>query len=137
DYSPAVTLRTSMIGLEIAHKYGLIEWFLSQTGTVKGYRRAIFSGLTTAAMSEVIEQVLSGPAKHGIYHVSADPISKLDLLGALRDALGLKTQIVPADEPAIDRSLDSARFRGEFRYNPPSWQAMITALAAEIRRRKA
>jgi dTDP-4-dehydrorhamnose reductase len=137
DYAPAITLRTSMIGLELAHSYGLVEWFLSQKGTVKGYRRAIFSGLTTAAMSEVIEQVLTGPARQGIYHVSAEPISKHDLLSALRDELGLATNIVPADEPAIDRSLDSARFRREFGYNPPSWKTMIAALATEIRRRKA
>jgi dTDP-4-dehydrorhamnose reductase len=135
-YAPAITLRTSMIGLELAHNYGLIEWFLAQRGSVKGFRRAIFSGLTTSAMSEVIEGLLGGPALHGIYHVSAEPISKHALLCALRDALGLKIDIVPCDEPLMDRSLDSTRFRQEFGYNPPSWQHMISSLAAEIRGRR-
>ena len=41
----AVTLRTSIIGHEVKRAVSLVDWFLSQQGTVKGYRRAIFSGL--------------------------------------------------------------------------------------------
>lgn len=135
--APCVTLRTSMIGPEIVHRHGLVEWFLAQKGPVRGFRRAIFSGLTTAEMGAAIERVVSKePRPSGLYHVSTDPISKHDLLCSLRDALELKTEIVPADEPAIDRSLDSGRFRGEFGYNPPGWPQMIDSLAAEIRGRR-
>jgi len=131
-YAPGITLRTSMIGFELNGAHGLLEWFLAQTGTVRGYRRAIFSGLTTIEMCRVIERILSHDSnRHGVYHLSAEPISKHDLLCALRDALHLPVEITPADEPAIDRSLDSSRFREEFRYNPPAWRDMIGELAAE------
>lgn len=130
--APAITLRTSMIGFELNGRQGLLEWFLAQTGTVRGYRRAIFSGLSTLEICRVIERVMSSdPGRHGIYHVSAEPISKYELLCAVRDALGLKVQIEPADKPAIDRSLDSGRFRAQFGYNPPAWHDMIRELAAE------
>jgi dTDP-4-dehydrorhamnose reductase len=41
-------------------------------------------------------------------------------------------EIVPVDEPRIDRSLDSTRFRKAFSYQPPSWDRMLDELAREI-----
>jgi dTDP-4-dehydrorhamnose reductase len=132
--SGAITLRTSMIGLGLYRKTSLVDWFLGQRGPVKGYRNAVFSGLTTAEISRVIGMLIEKhPQAHGLYHLSAAPISKLDLLVKLRDALGLRVDIVAADEPRIDRSLDSTRFRQAFNYAPPSWDAMLGELAAEIR----
>ena len=45
DYPNAITLRTSIIGHELEGARSLVGWFLSQNGSVKGFRRAIFSGL--------------------------------------------------------------------------------------------
>ncbi|RYD84785.1 MAG: SDR family oxidoreductase, partial [Verrucomicrobiaceae bacterium] len=42
-----ITLRTSMIGLELHRKRSLIEWYLAQSGTIRGFAHAIYSGLTT------------------------------------------------------------------------------------------
>jgi dTDP-4-dehydrorhamnose reductase len=42
-----LTLRTSIIGLELSRRKSLVEWFLAQRGTIKGYKKAIFSGFTT------------------------------------------------------------------------------------------
>jgi dTDP-4-dehydrorhamnose reductase len=132
--SGAVTLRTSMIGLGLYRKTSLVDWFLAQKGPVKGYRKAIFSGLTTFEISRVIGMLIEKyPAASGLYHLSADPIDKFELLTKLRDQLALKTEIVPVDEPRIDRSLDSTRFREEFGYTPPSWDAMLAELAREVR----
>jgi dTDP-4-dehydrorhamnose reductase len=131
----ALTLRTSMIGIELARKTGLVEWFLSQRGKmIKGYRKAIFSGFTTAELARVIEGLLtSHPQAAGLYHVSAAPITKFDLLSRLNDRLDLGIRIEPDEAVAVDRSLDSTRFRGEFGYAPPSWDAMLDELASEIR----
>ena len=131
----ALTLRTSMIGTELARKTGLVEWFLSQRGKmIKGYRKAIFSGLTTAELARVIEcLVTSHPEAAGLYHLSAAPISKLDLLSRLNERLNLDIRIEPDEAVAIDRSLDSTRFRNEFNYAPPSWDEMLNELASEIR----
>ena len=40
DYDNAVTLRTSIIGHELASAHGLVGWFLSQTGPVRGFTKA-------------------------------------------------------------------------------------------------
>jgi dTDP-4-dehydrorhamnose reductase len=128
--SPAITLRTSIIGSELSRKTGLLEWFLAQQGTIRGYRRAIFSGFTTTEMARIIEMLLTRyPGAHGLYHVSSAAISKYELLTLIRDRLGLSTRIEPEDDFHCDRSLDSTRFRAAFAYEPPSWPAMIDELA--------
>jgi len=46
-----LTLRTSIIGPELPGRHqGLLEWFLASAGTVPGYTKVVFSGLTTLAM---------------------------------------------------------------------------------------
>lgn len=129
-----ITLRTSIIGPELARKTGLLEWFLAQSGTIRGFRRAIFSGFTTAELARVIEMLLvHHPDASGVYHASTDPISKFDLLVGIRDRLGRDVEIVPDDDFHCDRSLDSSRFRAEFGYTPPSWNRLLDELAADIK----
>lgn len=129
----AITLRTSMIGTQIVRKTGLVEWFLAQRDRIRGYRRAIFSGFTTAELARIIELVLMRlPAASGVYHVSGDAISKHDLLALLNERLGLGIDIAPDDEVVCDRSLDSTRFRRLSGYRPPDWPAMVDELAREI-----
>lgn len=125
-----LTLRTSIIGRELARKTGLLEWLLSQRGAiVKGYRNAIFSGFTTHELARVIEMLLvEHPEASGLYHVSSQPISKYDLLQKINTALRLGVTVVPDEEFRCDRSLDSSRFRREFGYQPPSWDDMVTDL---------
>ena len=131
--SHCLTLRTSMIGLELSRKKSLIEWFLAQKGTVNGYKKVIFSGFTTLELSRVIENmILNYPEASGIYHVSSDPISKLDLLSMIKEGLKLPIEIIPDESFACDRSLDSSKFRQEFNYNPPSWEEMIVELCKDI-----
>lgn len=133
-YAPGLTLRTSMIGLELRRKGGLLEWFLAQRATVKGYRNAIFSGFTTRELARIVEMLLvRHPAASGLYHVSAAAISKYDLLALVKRKLGLKIRIAPDRGVRIDRSLDSGRFRREFGYRPPSWETMIAELARDMR----
>jgi dTDP-4-dehydrorhamnose reductase len=132
----AITLRTSIIGLELARRTSLIEWFLSQRGTVKGYTRAIYSGFTTLEFARIIEQVLvDHPNSHGLYHVATDPIDKFTLLQMLNDRLGHPVEIVPDDAFVCDRSLDGSRFRADFGYSAPSWGRMLDELAAQIKER--
>lgn len=128
--APGITLRTSIIGRELSRKTGLLEWFLAQQGPIKGFRHAIFSGFTTLEMSRIIERILlHSPPLYGLYHVSSAPINKHDLLRLIRDKLGLQIEINADDAFKCDRSLDSARFRHDFNYAPPSWDTMIAELA--------
>lgn len=134
DGRSALTLRTSMIGPELKRKTNLVEWFLAQRGkSIKGWRKAIFSGFTTAEMSRLIEMIVTKhPGAHGIYHASCEPISKFDLLSRLESRIRSGTTIAPDDSVRCDRSLDSTRFRAAFGYAPPSWDAMLDELAADI-----
>ncbi len=128
-----LTLRTSIIGIELSRKKSLLEWFLAQSGAVKGFRNAIFSGFSTIEMSKIIELMLvEHQEATGLYHVSSDPISKFDLLSMIKKALNLPMEIIPDEQLKCDRSLDSARFHDEFGYRPPSWESMIDELCKEI-----
>jgi dTDP-4-dehydrorhamnose reductase len=132
--APGLTVRTSIIGPELERRSGLLEWFRAQDGgTVTGYTQAVFSGLTTAALAELLAEVIERhPDLHGLYHVAAEPITKYDLLLGLREALALDCEIEPAPEPVVNRALDGSRFTSETGIRIPSWDEMITALAVEV-----
>ncbi|MDY0744277.1 SDR family oxidoreductase [Paucibacter sp. R3-3] len=131
DYPHAVTLRTSIIGHELDSANGLVGWFLSQTGGVKGFTRAIFSGLPTVELARVIrDHVLPRPELRGLYHVSATPIDKHALLTLVAKAYDRDTPITPDDRLVIDRSLDSSRFREATGYQPPNWPELVRRMRA-------
>lgn len=131
DYPHAVTLRTSIIGHELSSAHGLVNWFLSQSGSVSGFTRAIFSGLPTVELAGVIRDfVLPDPTLSGVYHVSVDPIAKYDLLKLVAQVYSKQIEIVPNDTLIIDRSLDSSRFREATGYLPDSWDALVKKMHA-------
>jgi dTDP-4-dehydrorhamnose reductase len=128
-----VTLRTSMIGPELSRRTGLLEWFLAQHGSIRGYRNAIFSGFTTIELARIIEMLLTRfPEASGLYHVSSAPISKLDLLTLLKKCMSLAVDITPYNDFRCDRSLISSRFQSEFGYRPPEWPAMVDELVTQL-----
>lgn len=129
DQPNAVTLRTSIIGPELAGAHGLVGWFLAQSGTVRGFTRAVFSGLPTVELARVIrDHVLPHPDLHGLYHVSAAPITKDELLRLVAQTYGKTITITPDDRLVIDRSLDSTRFRQLSGYQPPAWPELVRTM---------
>lgn len=131
DYPNAVTLRTSIIGHELSGAHGLVGWFLSQTGPVRGFTRAVFSGLPTVELARVIrDHVLPRPQMRGLYHVSAAPITKYELLRLVAATYGRDNDIAPDDKLVIDRSLDSTRFRALTGYVPADWPALVRSMHA-------
>jgi dTDP-4-dehydrorhamnose reductase len=127
-----LTLRTSIIGRELTRKESLLEWFLAQTGPIKGFKNAIYTGFTTLEMSRIIETLLlEHPSASGVYQVSSDPINKYDLLLLFREKLGHDIEILENESFRCDRSLDSSRFRRVFSYSPPTWERMVEDLNTE------
>lgn len=125
----SLTLRTSIIGRELSRHTSLLDWFLGQSGKVRGFTNAIYTGFTTLEMSRILELMLCKfPDAAGVYQVSSDPISKYELLLLIRKILGHQIEIIPDDVFCCDRSLDSSRFRAEFNYIPPTWPTMIEEL---------
>lgn len=129
-HSPhAITLRTSGIGHELNSNNGLLCWFLSQHRQVKGYAKAIYSGLPLVELARVIRDfVLPHPELNGLYHVSGKPISKFDLLKLIARVYGKDIRIVPDESIAIDRSLDSTRFIKATGYVAPEWPELIAQM---------
>jgi dTDP-4-dehydrorhamnose reductase len=123
----AVTLRTSMIGRELSSQQGLVEWFLSERGhEVKGFRKALFSGFTTLALSRILEAIIRDkPELDGLWQVAADPIDKYALLSLIDEVYGTGTTIVADDRFVCDRSLDGSAFLGQTGLAPPTWREMI------------
>jgi dTDP-4-dehydrorhamnose reductase len=129
DYPNAVTLRTSIIGHELDGARSLLCWFLAQTGKVRGFTRAVFSGLPTVELARVIrDHVLSKPELRGLYHVSAEPINKYELLKLVAQSYDKTIEIEPFDQLVIDRSLDSARFREATGYTAPQWPSLVRTM---------
>jgi dTDP-4-dehydrorhamnose reductase len=134
-----LTLRTSIIGLELTSKRGLVEWALSQSGEVRGYRRAIYSGVTTSELTRLVDNLLERhPKLHGVWHVASEPISKYDLLRALFGKVGRPgVSVVPDDDVFCDRSLDGSAFNEATGYRPMSWDDMLEELATTVQKREA
>jgi len=131
DYSHAITLRTSTIGHELQSEYGLLDWFLSQSGRCKGYTRAIFSGLPTVVFAQVVRDVVIPHVElSGLFHVAAKPINKYDLLKLIADVYGKEIEIVQDDKLSIDRSLNAKRFHLATGYIAPEWPELIKLMHA-------
>ena len=129
DYPHAVTLRTSIIGHELRSAHGLIDWFLSQQARVKGYTKAVFSGLPTCELARVVRDfVIPHASLRGVYHVAAEPISKHDLLQIVNREYGKNLQIEPDDQVKINRSLDASRFREATGYVASAWPDLIAQM---------
>ena len=127
DYPGCLTIRTSIIGRELDTSHGLIEWFMSQEGKkVSGYKNAVFSGLTTLALSEIITKIISDyPRLSGVCQVASEPISKYDLLNLVKKTYCLTVTIEPDETVINDRSLNPEKFKKETNIKIPSWEYMI------------
>lgn len=129
DYPHAITLRTSIIGHELEGARSLVGWFLAQSSPVRGFKKAIFSGLPTVEIARLIrDHVLPNPQLHGLHHVSAEPINKYDLLRLVADTYGRHIDIVADDSFVIDRSLDSSRFRSITGFQPKPWVELVRSM---------
>ena len=126
-YPHTITLRTSIIGYELQREqHGLVSWFLSQNERCSGYTKAIFSGLPTVVLSQIIRDIVIPRADlSGVYHVAGQAISKYDLLKEIAKVYGKEIEIVPSDQLAIDRSLNADRFRIATGYVAPGWPELI------------
>jgi len=124
-----VTLRTSIIGHELQGAHGLVEWFLAQPGKVRGFTRAIYTGMPTVEMERIIaEHVIPNRNLSGLHQVSSAPISKYDLLQLVARQYGKQTEIERHDDFVCDRSLDSSRFQAMTGYKPPAWPQLVEAM---------
>jgi dTDP-4-dehydrorhamnose reductase len=129
-----LTLRTSIIGWQLNTFSSLLSWFSQQRGKrIKGYQQAIYSGFSTRVLANLISDLIeTRPDLSGLYQVASEPISKYDLLIALRKELGWDDIKIELDDNFYcDRSLVGTRFSIATGWKPPDWDEMLTGLAEE------
>ena len=132
DSKNTLILRTSTIGHEHVTKYGLLEWFLSQSNVCSGYSRAIFSGLPSVIFAKILRDlIIPRPNLTGVYHIAGQPISKYDLLNLIAVEYKKSISIIDNKDFFIDRSLDDSKFINDTGFSAPNWKEMITIMKNE------
>jgi dTDP-4-dehydrorhamnose reductase len=104
----AFVIRTSIIGLATDKNLGLMSWFLNQTGPVKGFTNHLWNGLTTLEWAKLSAEIIAAPGTFPPISqpACAMPVSKYELLQAIRDATSHKIPIAPADHSTpLNRTL--------------------------------
>ena len=134
DQPHVLTVRTSTIGHEIGTCYGLLEWFLSQTVSCRGYSNAIFSGLPSIILAKIIRDVIiPNQALFGLYNISAEPIDKFSLLKLISEVYGRSILIDRDSDFVMNRSLDSQKFFKATGYIAPNWRDLIVSMYEDSR----
>jgi len=128
-----LTIRTSIIGPEIRDGgIGLFEWFMQQRGSVLGYTRVWWNGVTTLQLAKSIDHMLQHGVT-GLYHLTAPEIvSKYTLLRLFAETFRrTDVSIEPADEPRLDRTLVCTRT--DYEAIVPDYRAMMGELSDWMR----
>ena len=124
-----LTIRTSIIGPELNSKHGLLDWFLSQKGAVYGYTNAIFSVLPTHELSAIIRDlILPNKKLCGLFHISAAPISKYELLNLIAKVYAKKIKIIKHPEPKLNRALNCDQFKRKTGYTIKDWKTLVNEM---------
>lgn len=118
-----LTLRMSIIGNELkSNGNGLFEWFMRQKGTIKGYSKYFWSGITTLELTKQIKKIIELPTNLiGLYHLSPDFfISKYGLLKLMAKIFNKKIIINSDDTVKKNKVLINNR-KKEYYPNIPSY----------------
>jgi len=132
-----ITLRQSIVGPDLsADGIGLFNWFMAQRGSIRGYTRAMWTGITTLELAKVVDAAIRNPVP-GLHHMVPDhPISKHDLLQLFRQYTHrTDIEIEPWDAVAVDKSLIRTRF--DFPCRVPDYDSMVADMVAWIRAHRA
>ena len=128
----AVTLRTSIVGRELTEHASLVDWFLAQQSSVRGFTNALYTGMTTGTMAGLVLTILEDhPALWGLYQAAGDPISKYGLLRELDQAFGKNLAIAPDGSFHCDRRLDGSALETAIGWKAPDWPVQIAGLATD------
>lgn len=125
DDNMNLTFRNSIVGPDMKENgIGLFNWFMKQSGTINGYSKAIWTGVTTLTLAKAMERAAMENLT-GIYNlVNNQSISKFDLLGLfnkhMRDG---KINILPSDAVNLNKSL--VNNRKDFSFEVPSYEQMV------------
>lgn len=131
-----LTFRNSIIGPDINEKgIGLFHWFMQQNGSINGFTKAIWTGVTTLTLAKAIEQALTTDLT-GLYNlVNQNSISKYDLLCLFNKYFRNNELIINKSEQLIlDKTLVCKR--DDFDFIVPSYEQMIIEMKEWVDKHK-
>lgn len=123
--SKNLTLRNSIIGPDIKENgIGLFNWFMKQNGTINGYTKAVWTGVTTLTLAKAMEKAATENLT-GLYNlVNNDIITKFDLLKLFNKHMRNSfLTIEPSESVNLNKSLINKR--KDFSFIVPSYEDMI------------
>lgn len=136
DDDKNITFRNSIVGPDMnKNGIGLLNWFMQQNGTIRGYTKAMWTGLTTLELAKAMEYAAKVKAT-GLYNmVYKESISKFDLLKLFNNYLRNNELVIePFDGFVADKSLVRTRF--EFDYLIPDYEKMVFELSEWIKKHR-
>lgn len=128
-----LTFRNSIVGPDMSPGgVGLLNWFMQQSGPVRGYTGAIWTGLTTLELAKAMEHE-AGEGTAGLVNmVPEGSISKYDLLHLFnRELRGDAVEIEPDASLQLDKTLVRTNFGPT--YAPKSYPEQVHEMAEWVR----
>ena len=127
-----LTLRTSVVGPELkTNGEELFHWFMNQSGTINGFTKATWSGVTTIELAKAVMWAIDNKIT-GLYHVTNNsPICKYDLLQLFKKYTKKNIEIVPVDGKEVNK--DFIDTRKQINYEIPSYDQMVSDMMNVIR----
>lgn len=121
-----LTIRTSIIGPELKKNgEGLFHWFMNQQGIIKGYKNAIWGGVTTLELAKAIDYAIEKGTVGLIQLSNGIEISKYDLLNVINTIWDKKKNIYPYENNYINKSIAKSDV---FNYSVPTYEDMFSQL---------
>ena len=131
-----LTFRNSIVGPDMKKDgIGLFNWFMKQKGTINGYTKAIWTGVTTLTLAKAMERAAIENLT-GIYNlVNNETISKFDLL-CLFNKYMRNNQLVILPSEAVNLNKSLVNNRKDFSFKIPSYEEMIIEMKKWIEEHK-
>ena len=99
-------IKSSIIGPEVDSTASLLEWFLNSEGSVGGYTRAMWSGVTTLEWAKQCWALMNDWDNYPTENIlQSTCLSKFNLLSLIKEVFGKDINIEPNPSVAIDKCL--------------------------------
>lgn len=128
-----LTFRCSIVGPDTdSDGIGLLNWFMAQEGSVIGYARAMWTGLTTLELAKAMEICALDGSAGLVNMVPGGNISKFELLRLFsRELCGGTVEVRPDDSIVLDKTLVRTNFR--IPYFPALYETQVREMGEWVR----
>lgn len=125
DNNHDLTMRTSIIGPEIKENgEGLFNWFMSQNGTINGFTKMMWGGVTTLELAKAMDAAIDQNITGLIHITNNQAISKYNMVSLFKQIWETDhIRINSTEGKVVDKSLKSGR--NDFDFNVSSYSKMF------------